>query len=312
MHKGLWGGLVVAIIGVVVACGMVQAQGASPAAKTVEGEFLGLSSGPLRDAILVDLPQGTVLRSGAVLITEQQIHSELAKAKPDQRASLERNKFAVLERLAVRPLLLAEARAWATTQQRNTTGESEENLIRAYLQSLTTSVTVSDAELQEFYQANKSMVGGVPFDTVKNDLRAYLLDQQRQEAVDAHIAALSAHTTVEVSASWTTAQAATALDTPVDLTRRSGKPVLVDFGRDGCQACDMMTPILEALTDEAAGRYTVLFVHIGENPILADRYGIQAIPTQIIYDQTGRELFRHVGFIPKAQLVDQLKKAGVN
>jgi len=290
---------------------MMHGQGPTTTeAVTVESQYPGLSSGPLRQAVLTNLQPGTVLRSGTVVITAQQVQDALKQAKPDVQSQLAKNQFFLLEQRAIQPLLLAEARAWARAQGRPIQG-TDSSLVQAYQRSLTEGVTVSDAEVRQYYQENQAMLGNAPFDAVKDELRNYLLDQKRQDAARTHTACLSGHCLVEVDATWTQTQAATALDNPVDRARRAGIPALVDFGRGGCQACNMMVPVLDSLTQEAAGRYSVLFIHVGENPILAARYGIEAIPAQVIFDKDGHEVFRHIGYIPKDQLVTQLAKLGV-
>jgi len=300
----------------VLVCGMVSMtimHGQGPTttgAATVEGQYIGLSSGPLRQAVLAALPPGTVLRSDTVVITAQQVQDVLKQAKPEMQSQLVKNQFYLLEQLAIQPLLIAEARAWAAAQSRPIQG-TESSLVQVYQRSLTEGITVSDAEVRQYYDENKAMLGNAPFDAVKDELRNSVLDQKRQDAVRSHIACLSGHCRVEVDVSWTQTQAATALDNPLDRARRAGIPTLVDFGRGGCQACNMMVPVLDSLTQEAAGRYAVLFIHVGETPILAARYGIESIPVQVIFDKDGHEVFRHIGYIPKDQLVTQLAKLGV-
>jgi len=72
----------------------------------------------------------------------------------------------------------------------------------------------------------------------------------------------------------------------------------------------MMTPILSELERTYAGRANILFVHVGEEELLAARYGIESIPVQIFFDRTGREVFRHVGFFPKEAIVKKLAEMG--
>ncbi|OHB73069.1 MAG: hypothetical protein A2Z25_06720 [Planctomycetes bacterium RBG_16_55_9] len=116
---------------------------------------------------------------------------------------------------------------------------------------------------------------------------------------------------IEVSASWLKTQAALAQDNPVDRARASGRASLIDFGSTGCVPCDMMAPILEVLREKYQGKVDVLFIHVGEEPILASRYGVQAIPAQIFFDKNGKEIFRHVGFFPQEQIETQLSQMGV-
>ena len=61
------------------------------------------------------------------------------------------------------------------------------------------------------------------------------------------------------------------------------QPVLVDFWAEWCGPCKMMSPILDQLAAEQAGRATVAKVDIDAFPDLQARYGIRAIPTLIVF-----------------------------
>ena len=100
-------------------------------------------------------------------------------------------------------------------------------------------------------------------------------------------------------------------DNPVDKARASGKPSMVDFGRDGCRPCDMMAPILETLKKDYEGKAEILFVHVGEEQILAARYDVRSIPVQVFFDKDGKEVFRHTGFFPQDEIEKKLAKMGV-
>lgn len=88
-------------------------------------------------------------------------------------------------------------------------------------------------------------------------------------------------------------------------------PKLLDLGADKCIPCRMMAPILEELKKEYAGRLEVEFIDVWKNPEAGRRYGIQMIPTQIFYDADGKELFRHVGFISKEDILAKWKELGI-
>ncbi len=89
-------------------------------------------------------------------------------------------------------------------------------------------------------------------------------------------------------------------------------PKLVDLGADKCIPCKMMAPVLEQLSKEYAGRLQVDFIDVWKNPEAGKPYGIQMIPTQIFFDASGKELFRHVGFFGKDDILAQWKKLGVD
>jgi len=89
-------------------------------------------------------------------------------------------------------------------------------------------------------------------------------------------------------------------------------PKLVDLGAAKCIPCKMLAPILEELTREYAGVLTVEFIDVWqqENVDNAQHYRIESIPTQIFLDADGKELWRHEGFITKAELVVKWKELG--
>ena len=88
-------------------------------------------------------------------------------------------------------------------------------------------------------------------------------------------------------------------------------PRLVDLGAKKCIPCKMMAPILEELKKEFAGVLNVDFIDVWENPEGAKGYGIRVIPTQIFYDSSGKELFRHEGFFAKKDILAKWKELGV-
>ncbi|MFC2005422.1 thioredoxin family protein [Chloroflexota bacterium] len=88
----------------------------------------------------------------------------------------------------------------------------------------------------------------------------------------------------------------------------NGKPTLAEFGRGICIPCKEMKPILEELSIEYKGKLNVVIVEVDDNVDLTRQFGIMMIPTQIFLDSDGEEVFRHVGFYPKEEIIVQLKK----
>lgn len=107
------------------------------------------------------------------------------------------------------------------------------------------------------------------------------------------------------------AELPSATDAAVAAALRSGKPVLIDLGARTCIPCKQMAPILENLAAEYRGKASVLFIDVHRNQAAADRFRVQMIPTQIFFDKNGKEVKRHIGFIDKAGMVQDLKAAGL-
>jgi len=108
--------------------------------------------------------------------------------------------------------------------------------------------------------------------------------------------------------------AAQSLATPAVATTpaAAGLPRLVDLGADKCIPCKMMAPILEELKAQYKGKLDVVFIDVWKNPNAGMQYGIQLIPTQIFYDATGKERFRHEGFFARDDILAKWKELGVD
>ncbi|MFA6135097.1 MAG: thioredoxin family protein [Phycisphaerae bacterium] len=92
----------------------------------------------------------------------------------------------------------------------------------------------------------------------------------------------------------------------------AGLPRLVDLGSTTCIPCKMMTPILDELEKEYAGRMQVEFINIAVDPAAGKAYGIKLIPTQVFFDAAGKELWRHEGFISRQDILAKWKELGVS
>jgi thioredoxin 1 len=88
------------------------------------------------------------------------------------------------------------------------------------------------------------------------------------------------------------------------------RPKLLDLGSKKCIPCKKMAPILEELKKEYAGQFDVEFIDVNEkeNAAAAKTYEIDTIPTQIFFDAAGKELFRHVGFFSKEEILAKWKE----
>lgn len=77
------------------------------------------------------------------------------------------------------------------------------------------------------------------------------------------------------------------------------QPVLVDFWAAWCQPCLRVAPVLDELADDLDGKLTIAKVNMDENLELASRFGVQSIPTFILFEK-GEVKDRMLGAMPKA------------
>ncbi len=282
----------------------------SQAPSTTLGEaYPLLGDGPLGGATLTRLPEGRVLQASNVTITTDDLKAMFDDAPPQAQSQLKRHPLFLLEQMATQRLVAAEARRALTGE--SAPSVSEEQAIERYLRSVAEGAKVTDDDVRAFYQANAVMMGGTPLDEVQDQIRQYLLGQAQQARVTQHIDKLVDQADIQLDRQWVEQQAKVALDNPVDRTRAKGKPAMIDFGSHGCGPCDMMTPILERLAKTYDDRAEILFVPVNEHPMLAARYGVQGIPTQIFFDANGREVHRHTGFLSQDKIEAKLAEMGV-
>jgi len=85
-------------------------------------------------------------------------------------------------------------------------------------------------------------------------------------------------------------------------------PVLVDFWATWCGPCRSISPIVEELAKEFAGRVKVTKLNVDESPATPSQYGVRGIPTLILF-KDGKILDQIVGAVPKARLKAMIEKA---
>lgn len=92
-----------------------------------------------------------------------------------------------------------------------------------------------------------------------------------------------------------------------ELVRTSPVPVFVDFWAEWCGPCRVIAPSVQQLAEELKGRLTVVKVNVDEKPDVAQTYGIQSIPTLMLFRE-GRIIAKWIGAMPYARLKGEVEK----
>jgi thioredoxin 1 len=83
--------------------------------------------------------------------------------------------------------------------------------------------------------------------------------------------------------------------------------VVVDFWAEWCGPCKMISPILEEIATEHAGKVKVAKLNVDDNPNVTRRFEVMSIPTLIVF-QDGEPVRRMIGAKGKGQLLQELSE----
>ena len=103
------------------------------------------------------------------------------------------------------------------------------------------------------------------------------------------------------------------LSTDAVSSEKKHKVTFIELGSVRCIPCQKMQPVMKSIEAKYGRDVKVDFhdVWTDAGKPFGVKYGIEAIPTQVFLDETGKEYFRHVGYFPEEELVKVLQLKGV-
>lgn len=80
-----------------------------------------------------------------------------------------------------------------------------------------------------------------------------------------------------------------------------GKPYFLEVGAESCRSCQVMSDMLYKVTQQHPA-YNIHFINVKKEREVAYELNVRMIPTQIIYDKDGKEVYRHIGVLSNSEL----------
>lgn len=272
---------------------------------TMGEAYPDFSEGILESAKLEKMDKGLLLKTNGFEIRDSFIKEIFGQVAPEIRKELEKSLLFLLDQEAMEQLITQDAKSMGIP-----TEPPNEQMFQTYIDRVTKGATVSEKAAKAFYDENKEMVGGMPFDQVKEAIQGLLLQQEKQETLQAHIQGLAKKAQMRINKDWVKHQIKLARDNPLDRARLSGKPTMVQFSSSGCSPCEMMKPIVKKLQKKYADTINVISIPVSKNQMLAKRFNVRAVPVQVFFDKKGKTVHHHMGFMAEADIISQFKKMG--
>ncbi|MDD5134525.1 MAG: thioredoxin family protein [Phycisphaerae bacterium] len=276
--------------------------------QTVEQLYPNLAAGVLTYAKVDTLKNGVLFKTSDIQITQSDIDAAISKQPQQFQQELRKNAFFILEQEATGKLLIKLAKGKLS---KDVNSIDDNQLVQAFFKELTKDVKVTEQDVEIFYKENESVFCGTPLESVRKQIESYVLQDKQQRFVDQYIQTLGQKIEITVSDLWTKQQAVNAKDNPLDKARTAGKPTLAIFSAASCCGPDKMIPVQEALIKKYNSKINIVYIEPRKEQILAARYGIRSIPSQLIFDSKGKEHFRHSGFFSEQDIIGKLNELGV-
>ena len=96
-----------------------------------------------------------------------------------------------------------------------------------------------------------------------------------------------------------------------DAARDAGRPLIVRFGMERCLQCIKQSQAFDELEPKYENQMVFRFVHIGQEEEMVEAYKVLLIPTVLFFNSSGKEVFRHVGYLAAEELEAAFRSSGL-
>lgn len=302
-------------IGVVLTQKMIRPSvvGGSPIG-AFEQQFPGFFAGPMVNAKLSALPEGTLVKLGSQVITMADVQKIMDSENPQMRQRMLAELPSLIEQLAQDMLIKQELRDWALAA-----GISEKTPLKsigeAYQADLIKKTDVSDADIETFYKQQSSQYGGKmpPLDVLHDQIKQSLVRSATVKKLTESINRQASK--CEVSRPWVDDQYKKLLLQPdvvaVEKLRYSGKPVVLVFAMSEPKMMSAVNQQMSELKRLVGDKARGAVVPISKPTFLTARYRVRSFWVTIVFNAEGREVYRTEGQVPTEELQLILKQAGM-
>jgi len=245
-------------------------------------------------------------------ITESYFNENFDNSPQQYKDMFKNDKEGFLDQMIIKELLFLKAKEQGYDVDIAESDEEKlkDKAIEKLIMVISSEIEITDKEMINFYHENESNMKGASFEQVKSDIRNYLVQQKQGEVIDQYIEDLKSSAEIVLNEEWLKIQQDARPKNPLTEALKNGKPTVLDLGAGTCIPCKMMKPIFEELEIEYEGKANILLLEISDHRDIANKYKVRVIPTQIFFDKSGNQYWRHEGFLSKEDIIKKLNESG--
>ncbi|MHB1461283.1 MAG: hypothetical protein ACYC1M_08390 [Armatimonadota bacterium] len=289
-------GLVGMLAGVIVAAQIAvidSNSGYIPPSQT-ELCFPGMFSSGLTTAILADLPEGVLARSGKLVVKESDLGVQQIK-DPSMLRRVEDRLPMILESKCMQTFELGEARQWAAANKIAANAPLD-MLQSAYFQHLYSSIEVNSIEMLNALYVKRQVDLDTNLAQKIIDANDFVYQRKKSRMLYDYFQLMGQRCEIELDRKWANSIYTKLLDRSeirqIDAVRRSHKPSVVFFTAPRGDLKPLVM-VQNEILDRFKNKVNTLIVSYGMDPVISGRYGINSLFTSIVYDRQGDEFVRY-------------------